>query len=205
MNGRRIHTGYLAAIGILLLINAFAILQYRKCREEKTGLEQLFFHTDSYESRLKTALVQSYKDEGKAVPDSVYTLENKPVPIAEILGDGPKHVFRMAELNCSSCVKRGVGLIDRFYKNTDGLIVLATYGEIKNLKIMIQQLGLKHPVYVVRNGFDAGLNVRELNQPYFFVLDGDLRFKQIFYLTEAPPAFVSAYFKNVRERFLSGN
>ncbi|WP_129715491.1 hypothetical protein [Pedobacter sp. SYP-B3415] len=90
------------------------------------------------------------------------------------LGSVSNIIFRISEVNCSTCVHQQLALLKR-YKDSLGLkniLIIGAYSEFRKLKIAVSSTGIPdESIFIApKNSFD-NLFVENQNVPYYLVVD----------------------------------
>lgn len=82
----------------------------------------------------------------------IHDLNKNKVGLSEILTDKPCLIIRFAETNCEECVRFLLIKVMRLY-NSDlfnkRILLFASYPNRQALKILVDRLNIKYPVYLV--------------------------------------------------------
>ena len=131
----------------------------------------------------------------------VYDLNKNEVGLSEILTDKPCLIIRFAETNCEECVRFLLIKVMRLY-NSDlfnkRILLFASYPNRQALKILVDRLNIKYPVYLVDK---LPISCERINFPYCFMLDSTMRTSHVFVPDKYEPQIANTYFELIENRY----
>ena len=131
----------------------------------------------------------------------IHDLNKNEVGLSEILTDKPCLIIRFAETNCEECVRFLLIKVMRLY-NSDlfnkRILLFASYPNRQALKILVDRLNIKYPVYLVDK---LPISCERINFPYFFMLDSTMRTSHVFVPDKYEPQIANTYFELIENRY----
>jgi hypothetical protein len=90
-------------------------------------------------------------------------------------------IFRYTELNCDECVNSLINSIQESINmlKIDQIAFFAYYQEDRNLGTFKRLNQLQNKIYKIEN---LGINIENLNSPYFFLLNQDYKIEHVLFL-----------------------
>ena len=131
----------------------------------------------------------------------IHDLNKNKVGLSEILTDKPCLIIRFAETNCEECVRFLLIKVMRLY-NSDlfnkRILLFASYPNRQALKILVDRLNIKYPVYLVDK---LPISCERINFPYCFMLDSTMRTSHVFVPDKYEPQIANTYFELIENRY----
>ena len=131
----------------------------------------------------------------------IHDLNKNEVGLSEILTDKPCLIIRFAETNCEECVRFLLIKVMRLY-NSDlfnkRILLFASYPNRQALKILVDRLNIKYPVYLVDK---LPISCELINFPYCFMLDSTMRTSHVFVPDKYEPQIANTYFELIENRY----
>ena len=131
----------------------------------------------------------------------IHDLNKNEVGLSEILTDKPCLIIRFAETNCEECVRFLLIKVMRLY-NSDlfnkRILLFASYPNRQALKILVDRLNIKYPVYLVDK---LPISCERINFLYCFMLDSTMRTNHVFVPDKYEPRIVNTYFELIENRY----
>lgn len=137
------------------------------------------------------------------IPVLSEAIQKNKTTIKKIVGNG-KLFFYFDEHYCSLCYKEIIEKVNQ-YVNSQGsetINIIANFSNLRNFVFFLKNTEIKVPVYYISES--VNIIATEANQPFFFVLDSDLKVRSC-YIPD------KKYNKNVEEyitstsNYLKGN
>lgn len=169
----KIHRVYLGIIGCLVVLNITLLYHHNRVKIDFSP------RLNRQTQILYAELLREYEDGCQSFEDIELTgFDGGKEHLSNILNQGPKLFFRFKETDCSSCVDKEISLLkNHFSGNPDRVVILATFSELKILKLMSKKYDIPFKIFNIGNHFDQNLAIRQANKPYYFLGDRDFIFK----------------------------
>jgi len=103
------------------------------------------------------------------------------VSLHNILGDNSSIlVYRFSEMHCDICIEQHLSILKNLDTkiNSEKLVLLGSYANLKKIKIVRQTHKFNFRIYNTMD--DLGIPLEQVNNPYFFILDKDLKCHSFF-------------------------
>ena len=128
---------------------------------------------------------------------TVEDLEGHSIRLDSLAKEG-KLVLRIRGNFCEDCVEAEVRQMDSL-EDRSRVVVIATYDNLRMLKMVVEKLGIEVPVYYLPNGIGQELFSRNDSKgiPYLFVLRNNLRCESVFFPSKLFPRFSADYYRLV--------
>lgn len=197
-------------ITIIVLLIAFigmSFLSYYLIREKNSDYmetNELKYVSSSGNKAeiLEQALIIDLLNSNTEIEDLVlHDLNDSVIPFSQLMKEDPSLFIRFSELNCAECVTYILNKARRLSNEKgyeDKIILLATYREKRNLKILMKEMQLTFPVYLTDS---LNIQCEEANYPYCFVGDRSMRACQVFIPDKSEPKLTNLYFELLYLRY----
>lgn len=131
---------------------------------------------------------------------TVTDLQGQSVRIDSLAQDN-KLILRIRESFCEDCVKAELRQIDSIGNPSD-IIILATYSNLRIVKIIAQKYNIKVPIYYLPNSTAQEIFSRNDRKgiPYLFVLRPNLQCESCFFPSKLFPKFSARFYKLMIEK-----
>lgn len=130
-------------------------------------------------------------------------LDGNEILFSQIVGCKPILFIRFSELNCNECITYILNKVRRLSiqkEYSDKVILLASYNDIRNLKMLINNMQLTFPVYLVN---EINLPCEEINYPYCFICDNSLIANQVFVPDKNESKMTNLYFNLIDMKYFA--
>lgn len=172
-------------ISILILCNIsclFLLIQERKLyKKEIVRLGVKFSNKSEQYEIINEDRFLAYLNEGCVVSDELKIINQAgdKIKLSSYTNKKKCLVFRSSFLNCQPCVDEAVLSLKKIIKDVDSsqVIILANYRLLSDLKKFKRINKMFNEVYQVDS---LNLPLEELNIPYFFMIDEDMKTNHVF-------------------------
>ena len=151
---------------------------------------------------LEQALIIDLLNSNTQIADvMLHDLNDSIIPLSQLMNERPYLFIRFSELNCSECVTYILNKARRLSNEKgydDKIILLASYLEKRNLKILMKEMQLSFPVYLTDS---LNIQCEEANYPYCFISDRSMRAYQVFIPDKSEPKLTNLYFELLYLRY----
>ncbi|RHR41873.1 hypothetical protein DWX23_04800 [Parabacteroides sp. AF18-52] len=196
---------YKIVIGILLFVNILLSVICLNLFKDKTLL--VSGKQSVEDDRLLEVLENNFKlgirNDNSILDTSavIHDLNKNKISLSEIPTDTPCLVIRFSETNCDECVRFLLIKVMRLY-NSDlfnkRILLFASYQNRKALRILIDRLNIKYPVYLIDK---LPIPCEQINYPYCFILDSTKRTSHVFVPDKYEPQVANTYFELIENRY----
>lgn len=175
-----------SAVFFLIMLNVFLLFRLRyekvyvKNMQNKSNV--LLDEANMNLLLLFQNMIYQYENEAVQLPD--FSLKNceslDSFPVSSLIGNETVLFFRFRETNCDLCVNKFMELLknvsDKFPPRH--FVVLCSYDNIHECKTFIRKNNLNINIFNVKVLVDLPMEKR--NDPYFFILNSDLKVQNVF-------------------------
>lgn len=148
-------------------------------------------------------IIQTLNSNTKLNDKMIRDLSGNEILLSNAIAGNSFLFIRFSELNCNECITYILNKTRRLSVQkgySDKIVLLATYKEVRNLKILIKDMQLTFPVYLI-----DGLNIpcEEINYPYCFVSDSSLHANQVFIPDRSESKMTNLYFDLIEMKYFT--
>lgn len=176
----------LSVIVVLMILNIYLLFQLQVTKMSVQSNEKEYNRVLNEEKRsswlmFKNMLFQ-YQDEGILLDDLklVPYDSSDPFSISSLVDNDTKLFFRFKETNCIICVNKFMEVLKNIPDSfpIEHLVILCGYENFHEYRVFVTKNNMKMKVFNIDEL--PNLIVEEINEPYFFVLNKNLRIQNIY-------------------------
>lgn len=192
---------FLVVLNIVLLFHLKSEKEYVRTAHQQY-VEQLNVEQSKFQVLFQNQLRQ-YDNEGMRLPD-FYLKEievRDSFPASALIGDKTVLFFRFKETHCDVCVNKFMELLATIPDDfpAQNLVLLCGYGNVHEYRTFVRKNKLRMQVFNVQE--ISGLPIERHDKPYFFVLDKELRIKNVFVPDEHNPDYMNRYLAFIKDKY----
>lgn len=199
----------IAVCGIVLLIILNIVLLFQ-LKSEKVYTQAISERHNEQLSKeqLKSQLLfrnlfYQYESEALHIVDfSLKDIETRDsFFVSSLIENKPILLFRFKETHCDLCVNKFMELLKKVPDDfpAQNLVVLCGYANVHEYRTFVRKNNLRMPIFNVREIPD--LPIEKKSSPYFFVLDSEMRIKNMFIPDEDEPDNMNKYLAFVKNKY----
>lgn len=190
---------------ILLITGAFLILDRKNLIEKNQKISSINHMLNSNIFSLNETLKIAYLSDDLLLENVEIVSVNKQVlHLHSVLDRKPTLLFIIPEVNCESCIDRGIEKLKDFLSQIDNkkAIVLASYKNFRDFYAFSRVANLNCEIYNFKQG-SLNLPADKLIKPYFFVVKPNLRIEKLFVPIKSFNHPIDNYFEIIKANFKS--
>lgn len=126
--------------------------------------------------------------------------------ISDVLSENNKMVFYFSENHCSDCIKSALNEIINIPDSTtlNNYIILCNYLNARHFQTLLKEYDLRVPIYNI-NGQRLNIPAEEMNSPFFFIINSDLRCRQVFIPIKEIENYTANYLEKMNKKYWSSS
>lgn len=164
--------------------------------EQKNSVEQLI-------SLLYGNMKMHYTYAERDLEDIILLNNNqKKVKLSSLVGEKEKLVFKFSPSNCSTCIQSGFAALRKIAKNisNDQIIIITDKTNRREIRALANSMNLDYPIYLADDK-DFNNILQKENIPFTFIIDKDLRMKDLFIPMKELPDYSDMYYRIIWKKY----
>lgn len=183
-------------LGCLLIFDVYFFLVY----EKDNCLEKQFVTKQNIVKQFQNIMVTNiYKNELHPIKNSNLFLEKKHVQLNDIVSDSSLLVLRFSIFNCSACFNFALNKIREHFEDFESNNRVILIYDDENMRVHKNMFGKMPYVTTDRNALSIPLE--KSNIPFLFILDNEMKAKQIFVPEKGMPDLTDEYLSIIKRRY----
>ena len=194
---------------VLIVLNVFLLFQL------KVQKERVRFEREKYSRSMEVEQIRSfvsfqdqllqYENEGVFLSDFyVKDMEvSDSFPVTDLIGENPVLFLRFEETHCDLCINKFMEILGHIPNDfpVENVVVLCGYHNMHEYRTFVHKNNLRVGIFNIQK--IGGLPMEEHDKPYFFLLDKELRIKNIHIPDKDYPERVDGYLSFIRKKYWS--
>lgn len=126
----------------------------------------------------------------------------KKVKLSSLVGGKEKLVFKFSPSNCSTCIQSGFAAFRKIAKNisNDQIIIITDKTNRREIRALANSMNLDYPIYLADDK-DFNNILQKENIPFTFIIDKDLRMKDLFIPMKELPDYSDMYYRIIWKKY----
>lgn len=126
----------------------------------------------------------------------------KKVKLSSLVGGKEKLVFKFSPSNCSTCIQSGFAALRKIAKNisNDQIIIITDKTNRREIRALANSMNLDYPIYLADDK-DFNNILQKENIPFTFIIDKDLRMKDLFIPMKELPDYSDMYYRIIWKKY----
>lgn len=201
---------FIVAVGgiiLLIILNVFLLFQMKS---EKINTQIMFekYNAQQNKEESKSYLLLRnlfYQYESEAFPVVNFSLKDIETRdsflVSSLMENKAILLFRFRETHCDLCVNKFMDLLKEIPDDfpSQNLVVLCGYGNVHEYRTFVRKNNLRMPIFNIQEIPD--LPIERKDNPYFFVLDAEMKIKNIFIPNENEPDGMNKYLTFIKNKY----
>ncbi len=149
------------------------------------------------------AISNNLENDNQTLANKLVLIENNGCSqILDSIIDEAKLIFRYSNLHCHSCIDKQLDLLNRYTDSIDDgrIILFAYYQNVRDRFLFTRSNHIRFNTYSVKS---LDIPFEELQFPYFFVLDKNLKINDSFLPTKEDTMLTINYLSIISSKFKS--
>lgn len=124
------------------------------------------------------------------------------VRLSSLVGGKEKLVFKFSPSNCFTCIQSGFTALRKIVKNisNDQIIIIADKANRREIRALANSMHLDYPIYLADDK-DFNTILQKENIPFTFVIDKELRMRDLFIPMKELPDYSDMYYRIIWKKY----
>ncbi len=171
---------------VLMVLNVYLLFQLQNTRMSAQFIIEKYDKTLNEEKRSSWLMFRNmlfqYQDEAIQLADFKLTPYDScdSFAVSSLVNNGTKLFFRFKETDCTMCINKFMEVLKNIPDNfpMERLVILCGYENFHEYRVFVTKNNMKMKVFNIDKL--PGLITEEINEPYFFVLNKELKIQNIY-------------------------